>query len=48
MTIGASIGVALYPLDGREPDELLKVADDAMYAVKNKGKGVCQFAPVLK
>jgi diguanylate cyclase (GGDEF)-like protein len=31
----ASIGYALYPEDGATPDDLLKAADAAMYAVKN-------------
>jgi diguanylate cyclase (GGDEF)-like protein/PAS domain S-box-containing protein len=35
--IGASFGGALYPDDGREPEELLKCADSAMYAAKHAG-----------
>ena len=31
----ASIGIALFPEDGQDREELLKVADTAMYAVKN-------------
>jgi len=37
-TIGASIGVALYPDHGHEPETLLKRADEVMYVVKKKGK----------
>lgn len=33
-TISASIGVALYPLDRCDPDELLRRADQAMYLAK--------------
>ena len=36
--IGASIGVALSPGDGEQADELLRVADAAMYAAKRAGK----------
>jgi diguanylate cyclase (GGDEF)-like protein len=36
--IGASIGIASFPEDGKEVDELLKNADDAMYQAKKLGK----------
>lgn len=42
--IGASVGVALAPTDGAEPEKLLKAADDAMYAAKAAGKGGFAFA----
>jgi diguanylate cyclase (GGDEF)-like protein/PAS domain S-box-containing protein len=32
-----SIGVAIYPSDGRTPDELIRCADGAMYRVKQAG-----------
>ena len=38
--ISSSLGVALYPQDGRNADELLQVADSAMYAVKRSQNGV--------
>ncbi len=38
-TIGASIGISLYPEDGSDPETLLKKADAAMYRVKEVGKG---------
>ena len=41
--IGASIGIALYPTDGDTPNDLLRAADAAMYAAKDKGRGTYQF-----
>ena len=37
-SLGASIGIALYPVNGQVPDVLLSLADEAMYKVKKKGK----------
>ena len=37
--IGASAGVALYPLDGADSDTLLKHADIALYCAKTEGRG---------
>ena len=40
--VGASIGVALFPVDGSTLDEVYKAADLAMYRVKNSGRnGYC-------
>lgn len=36
--VGASIGIALYPEDGRDAEQLIKQADHAMYRVKNSGR----------
>lgn len=36
--LNASIGSALIPTDGSEPDELLEVADQRMYAIKRSRK----------
>ncbi len=42
-SVGCSIGIALYPEDGRSLDELIKCADNAMYLVKERGRGSFRF-----
>ena len=41
--IGASIGIAMAPIDGVNADELLKKADMALYSAKNGGGGGHRF-----
>ena len=41
--IGASVGVAIAPADGYEPDVLLKNADLALYRAKAEGRGCYRF-----
>ncbi|WP_439135674.1 diguanylate cyclase domain-containing protein, partial [Pseudomaricurvus sp.] len=38
VTVGASVGVALFPCDGEDADTLLRHADMAMYEAKGLGK----------
>ena len=42
-SVGCSIGVALYPDDGKTLDELIRYADTAMYRVKERGRGSFRF-----
>ena len=41
--LSASLGIAFYPEDGSNPQELLKNADTAMYFAKNAGGNKYQF-----
>lgn len=43
LQVGASMGVSLYPQDGGDVDTLLKHADAAMYAAKDRGRNNVQF-----
>ena len=46
--IGASIGIALAPERNTDPDELLKMADLALYRAKSAGRnGYCFFDPQM-
>ena len=38
LRVGLTIGYALAPLDGNEPQALIRLADAAMYAGKQSGK----------
>lgn len=48
MTVGASIGIALYPEHGLTLEPLIKQADDAMYRVKKGGKAAFGFASPME
>ena len=41
--IGTSIGIAVYPDDGKTPAQLIRSADKAMYAAKEAGKNTFRF-----
>lgn len=43
-TVGVSIGISLYPDNGKEMDTLLLASDAAMYQSKNQGKGHFTFS----
>lgn len=43
LVVTPSIGIALLPQDGRDPDTVLKHADRAMYAAKESGRNRFQF-----
>ena len=42
-TVTCSIGIALFPVDGRTMDDLIKNADSAMYHVKERGRADFRF-----
>ncbi len=43
MHVGISLGIALYPGDGKDADTLLKNADTALYSGKSEGRNVYRF-----
>jgi diguanylate cyclase (GGDEF)-like protein len=42
-SISGSIGITVFPGDGSTPDELVRNADEAMYAAKNAGRNRYRF-----
>ncbi|KQR63072.1 bifunctional diguanylate cyclase/phosphodiesterase [Acidovorax sp. Leaf160] len=43
LSLSPSIGISVFPEDGRGADELMRRADAAMHAAKNSGRGNRQF-----
>ncbi|MBL8492281.1 MAG: diguanylate cyclase, partial [Rhodocyclaceae bacterium] len=43
LSVSASVGIALYPQDGHDVENLLKNADTAMYQAKQKGRNAYRF-----
>ncbi|SDJ75196.1 MULTISPECIES: bifunctional diguanylate cyclase/phosphodiesterase [Bradyrhizobium] len=43
LVVGVSIGISLAPEDGKNPDELLKNADLALYRAKADGRGTYRY-----
>lgn len=44
LRVGASVGVSVFPTHGQSAEDLIRQADDAMYAAKRKGKGTFVIA----
>ena len=45
-SVSVSIGVSFYPNHGETPDQLVKIADSAMYTAKQSGKNCCRTAEI--
>jgi len=47
-TVGASIGISIFPEDGETMDDLARAADEAMYTVKEGGRNNFKFYKDIK
>ena len=43
INVGASIGIAVAPTDGPDPDQIFKSADLALYRAKAEGRNTFRF-----
>lgn len=43
LKVGTSVGIALYPRDGQDPETLLRLSDMALYAAKREGGSTLRF-----
>jgi len=43
IVVGASVGIAMAPTDGKDPDQLLRNSDMALYRAKSEGRGSYHF-----
>jgi diguanylate cyclase (GGDEF)-like protein/PAS domain S-box-containing protein len=48
VTVSASIGIAIYPIDGSTAENLIRLADKTMYRVKTLGKNNFDFTSPAK
>ncbi|WP_321778411.1 EAL domain-containing protein [Sulfurimonas sp.] len=46
--IGVSVGIARYPIDAKETEELLSIADTAMYEAKKRKNSYCFFSETMR
>jgi diguanylate cyclase (GGDEF)-like protein len=46
-SVSVSIGISFYPNHGETPDQLVKIADSAMYKAKQSGKNCCRTAELV-
>ena len=47
-TVGASIGITMFPRDGETTHDLERHADSAMYHAKRRSLGWCAFSPAIR
>lgn len=43
ISTGASLGISIYPRDAKEPKELVRLGDKALYEAKRRGRGNYQY-----